>query len=92
MPRMMPAVAMPLAFFLFWRMPRIKPMMAGIAELVMRTIAAVGLSALVGYTGICFASPIAWIGSTVILISSYYVIMKKLIKKHETEVSSLEAC
>ena len=31
MPRMMPAVAMPLAFFLFWRMPRIKPMMAGIA-------------------------------------------------------------
>ena len=67
-------------------------MMAGIAELVMRTIAAVGLSALVGYTGICFASPIAWIGSTVILISSYYVIMKKLIKKHETEVSSLEAC
>ena len=66
------------------------PMMAGIAELVMRIIAAVGLSTLAGYIGICFASPIAWIGSTIILISSYYVIMKKFTKKHQNEVSSVE--
>lgn len=66
------------------------PMMAGIAELVMRIIAAVGLSTLAGYIGICFASPIAWIGSTIILISSYYVIMKKFTKKHQNEVSTVE--
>ena len=66
------------------------PMMAGIAELVMRIIAAVRLSTLAGYIGICFASPIAWIGSTIILISSYYVIMKKFTKKHQNEVSSVE--
>lgn len=51
------------------------PMAAGIAELVMRIIAAIGLSRLFGYTGICFASPIAWIGSVAILLTSYYKII-----------------
>ena len=51
------------------------PMFSGIVELILRTSAAVYLTEYFGYSGICYASPIAWLGSSlflfrVIIISS----------------------
>ena len=36
------------------------PMFSGIVELILRTSAAVYLTEYFGYSGICYASPIAW--------------------------------
>lgn len=58
------------------------PMMSGVMELVMRVLAAIILSKLFQFTGICLASPIAWIGADFLLIPSYFYIMKKLKKQH----------
>ncbi|WP_423363613.1 MATE family efflux transporter [Mycoplasma sp. P36-A1] len=44
---------------------------AGIAELVMRSFAAIVLVQYIGFAGACLASPLAWLGSTLILIIRY---------------------
>lgn len=46
-------------------------MLAGGAELLGRIIAALALSRLLGFTGICLASPTAWILADIILITVY---------------------
>lgn len=60
------------------------PMMAGVAELAMRAFVAFYLAGKLGYTGICLAGPIAWIGADVPLMVTYYWKMGK-IKKLEKE-------
>lgn len=57
------------------------PMMAGVAELVFRSAVAFTLPARIGYTGICLASPAAWIGACVLLAISYIFIMRNM-RKH----------
>ena len=44
------------------------PMFAGVMELIMRTLVAFTLPGLLGYQGVCLASPFAWIGATVWLL------------------------
>lgn len=61
------------------------PMFAGVMELVMRTIVAFTLPGLLGYQGVCLASPLAWIGATVWLIWSYFRIIPKLARAHPIE-------
>jgi putative MATE family efflux protein len=51
---------------------------AGAAELVMRTFAAIILSIFFGFTGICFASPLAWLGACVPLTIALVLTLKKL--------------
>ena len=58
------------------------PMFAGVMELIMRTIVAFTLPGLLGYQGVCLASPLAWIGATVWLIWSYFRIIPKLQSEH----------
>ena len=58
------------------------PMFAGVMELIMRTIVAFALPGLLGYQGVCLASPLAWIGATVWLIWSYFRIIPKLQSEH----------
>lgn len=48
------------------------PMMAGVYELVARTIVAFTLPLIIGYTGICLAGPMAWIAASVPLIIDYH--------------------
>lgn len=48
------------------------PLLSGFVELLMRVGVAFTLSKYIGYTGICLASPIAWIGATVLLIVAFY--------------------
>jgi uncharacterized membrane protein YjdF len=51
---------------------------AGIMELVMRIFAAITLSYFFGFTGICFASPLAWLGACIPLTISLILVFKKL--------------
>ncbi|MDN6616550.1 MAG: MATE family efflux transporter, partial [Enterococcus sp.] len=54
------------------------PTFAGIMELVMRSFAAVILTHSFGFAGAAFASPLAWIGSTAVLLTSYFKAMRNL--------------
>ena len=54
------------------------PFAACIIELIMRISGTFGLSLLLGYTGICFATPLAWIGAISLLIPVYYHMLRRL--------------
>lgn len=54
------------------------PMFSGIVELILRTSAAVYLTEYFGYSGICYASPIAWLGSSLFLFASYHYFIRLL--------------
>lgn len=56
------------------------PTVAGIMELIMRTIAAVFLAQSIGFAGVSMASPIAWIGALIPLAFAYFYTIKKLEK------------
>lgn len=44
---------------------------------MMRISGALGLARVLGYTGVCFSSPLAWIGATALLIPFYRREMRK---------------
>ena len=52
------------------------PFAACMIELVMRLFATVWLSQLIGYTAVCIASPLAWLGAISLLIPVYYKMMR----------------
>ncbi|MDH6363403.1 putative MATE family efflux protein [Enterococcus sp. PF1-24] len=54
------------------------PTIAGIMELIMRSLAAIFLTGIFGYAGAASASPLAWIGSVVVLLYSYFKAVKQL--------------
>lgn len=54
------------------------PLMGGVVELIIRSVVAFTLPAVIGFTGICLAGPFAWVGACVLLIISYLFTMKKL--------------
>ena len=53
------------------------PFAACIIELIMRILCAIGLSRQFGYPGICFATPLAWIGAVALLIPVYFIVMHR---------------
>ena len=54
------------------------PMLAGAMELIMRVLVAFLLPPLIGYTAICIASPVAWIGAVIPLTICYLLLMRRL--------------
>lgn len=60
----------------------ILPMTAGIAELVGRGIVALIAASFGSYLGICLASPAAWVLATILLLVTYFYIVKDY-PKHE---------
>ncbi|MBZ6008188.1 MATE family efflux transporter [Leuconostoc gelidum subsp. aenigmaticum] len=54
------------------------PTFAGIAELMMRTVAAITLVGPFGFFGASLANVLAWIGSLIVMIPAYRRIIKKL--------------
>ena len=56
------------------------PFAACMIELVMRIIATVGLSGILGYMAVCIASPLAWFGACALLIPCYYKMMKSSVQ------------
>lgn len=57
---------------------------SGICEMIARAFAAFCLVPLIGYTGICLASPIAWVAADIFLIPGFFMVMKKLKKIRDT--------
>jgi putative MATE family efflux protein len=53
------------------------PTIAGIMELGMRVFAAIFLGKIAGFTGICFANPLAWAGALIPLVISFIIHIKK---------------
>jgi putative MATE family efflux protein len=54
------------------------PTVAGVMELVMRSFAAVFLARHFGFTGVCFASPLAWLGAVIPLGIAVRMTLKRL--------------
>lgn len=54
------------------------PMLSGVAEFIMRTASALLLPRLLGGNGIFYAEIMAWTGADVILIISYFWVVRKL--------------
>ena len=52
-------------------------MFAGVFELVSRASVAFGLVGRLGFLGVAFASPAAWILADVILIITYFSVIRK---------------
>lgn len=67
----------PLGFILLYRNAlqgmgeSFMPMMAGVYELLARTLVAFTLPSIIGYTGICISDPIAWIAAAIPLMYCY---------------------
>lgn len=59
--------------------------LAGVFEMVARTLAGVFLVPKFGFTGACFASPLAWIFADIFLIPAYIHVRKKLNRMLEPE-------
>ena len=57
------------------------PMSAGILELIARTMAALFMVKPLGFTGVCLASPSAWVAADILLISATIYAMGTLPKK-----------
>ena len=56
------------------------PLMSGVAELVLRGASALVLGHFFGFLGICFATPAAWIGASIVLFSGYKLSLLKRLK------------
>lgn len=57
------------------------PLLSGVAELVMRVVAAFVLGHYMGYRGICLAGPCAWVAAAIILYLGYKISLVKKLKK-----------
>jgi putative MATE family efflux protein len=53
------------------------PLVSGIAEFVMRAVTAVFLPMVIGENGIFYAEIMAWTGATIILVISYFAVIRK---------------
>ena len=56
------------------------PMVSGIAEFIMRTVGVLILPALLGENGIFVAEVLAWLGADLILVPSYFFMLKRISK------------
>ncbi|MDR2782969.1 MAG: MATE family efflux transporter [Treponema sp.] len=56
----------------------IVPTLAGIMELLMRVFAAILLSGFFGFTGLCFANPLAWLGACLPLTIAIVLTIRRL--------------
>ena len=54
------------------------PLISAVIELLMRTGAAMYLAQMWGFMGVCYASPIAWVASSIFLFVSYRYFVKAL--------------
>lgn len=64
------------------------PLIASIAELFIRSGAAIYLAKIMGYRGLFYASPVAWVGAMLVVTIGYVWVIRKIkIKKSKTYFS-----
>ena len=73
------------------------PTVAGIMELLMRTLAAIMLAKPFGFLGVSLSNPLAWLGACIPLACAYYISIKKinqeqLEKEHYADENHIGAC
>ena len=56
------------------------PLMAGVFELIARTVVSFTLPGIIGFTGICLVGPLAWVAASVPLGITYFIEIKKMMK------------
>ena len=61
----------------------IYPLISGVVELIIRSFAAIILASHIGYTGIYYAGPLAWLGGAMVVIFGYY---KYVYKRSEKDI------
>ncbi len=57
------------------------PLMAGVFELIARSVVSFTLPSLIGFTGICLAGPIAWMAAAIPLGITYFIEIRKMMKE-----------
>lgn len=57
------------------------PLMAGVFELIARSIVAFTLPEALGFAGICLAGPIAWMAAAIPLCITYIIVIRKMLKE-----------
>lgn len=62
------------------------PMLAAVGELLMRAFAAIYLAAKIGYFGVFYAGPIAWVAASIVLAAEYYSTIKQFILKTQQKL------
>lgn len=60
--------------------------LAGVCEMIARALVGAFLVPAVGYIGVCFASPVAWIFADLFLIPAYICVMKTLQRKSKSKI------
>lgn len=66
------------------------PIFSSVIELIIRACVAFGLTKKIGYVGIFYASPLAWVGGAVVVFIGYYInIYKKSDKQIKAEYRSI---
>ena len=57
------------------------PLMAGVFEMIARTVVSFTLPGIIGFTGICLAGPIAWMAAAIPLGITYFIEIKKMMRE-----------
>ena len=57
------------------------PLAAGFTELLMRSFAAIWLAQVIGYKGLFYAGPIAWLGASLVVTIGYWLTIKRFSSK-----------
>lgn len=66
------------------------PLMAGVFELIARSVVAFTLPDKIGYTGICLAGPFAWIAAAVPLGIAYVIVIRRMMSDWKQRTANLE--
>ena len=62
--------------------------LAGVFEMIARSLAGFVLVPMIGYTGVCLGSPIAWIFADAFLIPAYFHVKKVLMRRRSEYYSA----
>lgn len=65
-------------------------MLAGVAELAMRSASTILLGAIWGYAGICVASPMAWLGADILLLAVYLPLIRRLMHPNRRRMARVD--
>lgn len=58
--------------------------LAGVLEMIARTVAGIVLVPALGFTGVCMGNPAAWILADAFLIPAYFIVKKRLYRRMES--------
>ena len=61
--------------------------LAGVFEMIARALTGFALVPVIGFTGVCFGNPMAWIFADIFLIPAYFHVRKVLERRQNKDIS-----